>query len=75
MKMQAYDSAILTLTDMLEQFPDANTVPRALLQLFRAYDKIGYREEAQATRERLLKDFPDSSEARQVREVTVETER
>jgi outer membrane protein assembly factor BamD len=75
MKMQAWDSAILTLTDMLEQYPDANVVPRALLQLYRAYGRIGYREEAQATRERLLKDFPDSPEARQVREVTVETSR
>lgn len=61
---QAYDSAILYLNEMLKQYPEAAVVPAALLHLYRAYRRIGYEDEAVRTRERLLREFPNSSEAR-----------
>lgn len=60
----AYDSAVLYLTGLLKEYPDATVVPAALLKLHEAYRKIGYDEEAAEVRERLLREFPSSPEAR-----------
>lgn len=66
-KRRAYDSAILSFNDILENYPTTGVVPRTLLQLVRTYETLGYADEAQAHRERLLRDFPESEEASQVR--------
>ena len=67
-KRNAFDSAIQYFEDALERFPASRAAPRVLLRLYQAYREIGYDEEAQAARERLLRDFPSSDEARVVRE-------
>jgi outer membrane protein assembly factor BamD len=67
-KRRAYDSAIQYFEDLLEQFPASAAAPKSLLRLYESYREIGYAEEAQAARERLLRDFPTSEEARVVRE-------
>lgn len=65
-KRGAIDSAILYYERTLEQYPNSPAVPKALLRLYEAYNEIGYTQEAQAARDRLLREFPDSEQAREV---------
>lgn len=59
-----YDSAILYFEDVVETYPDTEAAPRALARMYEAYQEIGYEEEAQETRERLLREYPESEAAR-----------
>lgn len=70
-KRGAFDSAILSFNELLERFPQSEAAPRALLHLVRTYEELGYDDEARDTRERLLRDFPDTEQAREVRDVAV----
>jgi len=70
-RRRAYDSAIQYFDDLLEQFPTSSAAPKTLLRLYQTYTSLGYAEEAQSTRERLLRDFPDSEQARIVREISL----
>ncbi|HEY0811369.1 MAG TPA: outer membrane protein assembly factor BamD [Longimicrobiales bacterium] len=63
-KRGAYDSAIIYYEVTLRDFADTSYGPRALLRLYQTYQNIGYKEEAETARARLLKDFPNSPEAR-----------
>jgi outer membrane protein assembly factor BamD len=70
-KRRAYDSAIQYFDDLLELYPASAAAPKSLLRLYQTYTTLGYSEEAQSTRERLLRDFPDSEQARVVREISI----
>lgn len=63
-KRGAYDSAIVYYDDLLKNYPDTPSAPQALLAEMRAYEKIGYKEEAQTARARLLKQYPNSPAAK-----------
>ncbi|HUG40835.1 MAG TPA: outer membrane protein assembly factor BamD [Longimicrobiales bacterium] len=63
-RRRAYDSAIVYFDDVAEQFPGTRWAPRALKRLVDIYDTLDYDEEGQEARERLLRDYPDSPEAR-----------
>jgi outer membrane protein assembly factor BamD len=63
-KRGAFDSAIIYYEVTIRDFADTAYGPRALLRLFRTYESLGYKEEAEAAKARLLKDYPDSPEAR-----------
>jgi outer membrane protein assembly factor BamD len=63
-KRGAYDSAILYYEKVLAGYPSSPAAPKALLGLYRSYEEIGWEEEARQTRERLLRDFPESAEAK-----------
>ncbi len=63
-KRGAYDSGIVYFEATLREFPTANAAPRSLLRLFQTYSKLGYKEEAEAAKARLLKDYPKSEQAR-----------
>ncbi len=65
------DCAIIYFQELLDNYPGAEATPRALLRLYESYTKIGYAEEATQTRERLLKEYPDSKEAQQVKEASI----
>jgi outer membrane protein assembly factor BamD len=65
-RRKAYDSAIVYLEYMLETFRGSAVEPEALLKLYEAYVKLGYTDEADQTRDRLLRDYPDSPEAREL---------
>ena len=65
-KRGAIDSAIMYYERMIEQYPNAPAVPKALLRLYESYSEIGYTQEADAARERLLREFPDSEQAREL---------
>ncbi|CAN5679433.1 hypothetical protein BH23GEM10_BH23GEM10_09640 [soil metagenome] len=65
-KRNAFDSAIIYYLDVADRFPQTVWAPRALLRLVQSYGFRGYAPEAEAARERLLLDYPDSPEARQL---------
>jgi len=65
-KRGAIDSAIMYYEQMIERYPGTPVVPKALLRLYESYQRIGYTQEAEAARERLLREFPDSEQAREV---------
>jgi outer membrane protein assembly factor BamD len=63
-KRTAYDSAIIYYEFVLNNFADTSYGPRALLRLYQTYQTLRYQEEAEAAKARLLKDYPNSPEAR-----------
>jgi len=67
---EMYDSAIIYFRDVVENYPDSRVVADALKGLVEANTAIGYREEAEEARQRLLNEFPDSQAAQEVREVS-----
>lgn len=67
-KRRAYDSAIVYLEHLVENYRGAAIEPEALLTLYEAYQRLGYGDEAEQTRSRLLSDYPESSQAAKVRE-------
>jgi outer membrane protein assembly factor BamD len=70
-RRRAYDSAVLSYNEVLDTYPTSSVVPRTLLRLYQSYRQLGYDQEAADTRERLLRDFPDTEAAREVRDLRV----
>jgi len=62
-----YDSGIIYFNDVLTNFPGTEAAAEALLRLYQSYTAIGWEREAGEARERLLREFPDSEEADEVR--------
>ena len=62
----AYDSAIIYYEAAVRDYPETPVASRALYRLYETYLELGYEEEAEATKQRLLKDYPASAEARQL---------
>lgn len=62
-----YDSGIIYYNGLLSQYPRTGAAAEALLRLYESYMAIGWEAEAEEARQRLLRDFPDSEAARQVR--------
>jgi outer membrane protein assembly factor BamD len=69
-KRGAYDSSIIYYDDVVNNYPDSPSAPDALLREVEAYDKIGYKDEAQTARQRLLKNYPDSQAAKDARQTS-----
>lgn len=67
-KRRAYDSAIVYLEHFQRMYRGSTVEPEALLMLFQAYSRLGYLQEAQQVRDRLLIEYPDTPEAREVGE-------
>lgn len=70
-KSGAFDSAIIGYDRIIKEFPATPAAPRSLLRLYQAYSKLGYKEEATAAKDKLLKDYPTSDPARQLTGGTV----
>lgn len=66
-RRRAYDSAVVYFEDVVQQYADTEVAPAALGQLVETYTRIGYVEDAEEARERLLEQYPQSPEAQQVR--------
>jgi outer membrane protein assembly factor BamD len=64
LRRQAYDAAVIYFNDTANGFPDTPWAPAALARVVETYRKINYRDEAEETRQRLLRDYPQSAEAR-----------
>jgi len=65
-KRGALDPAVQVLEGLLTTYPSSSVIPDALLRLYEAYRELGYDIEANETRERLLRDYPDSAAAREL---------
>jgi outer membrane protein assembly factor BamD len=59
----ALDSAIKYFQNTVEAYPASASAPRALLRLVQIYELLQYGDEADAAKQRLLKDYPASAEA------------
>jgi TolA-binding protein len=55
---------VIYFNDTVNGWPETPWAPAALARVVEAYTRIGYREEADQARQRLLRDFPQSPEAR-----------
>jgi outer membrane protein assembly factor BamD len=62
-----YDPAIKYFQFVVDLYPETEFAPRALLGLYRSNVEIGYDDLAEEARERLLRDYPGSDEAAEVR--------
>ena len=58
------DSAIIYFEDVVANYPETTYAPKALLGIIEAYQEIGYEDEVERARNRLLNQYPDSEEAR-----------
>lgn len=67
MRRGAFDSAIVYFEDVATQYADTPVAPKALYQLVQVYEELGYEDEEEAAKQRLLQQFPDSEEAQEVR--------
>ena len=64
-RRRAYDSAIIYYEDVAEEYAGTVWAPRALERLVDIYEILEYAEERQQALDRLLRDYPDSPEARE----------
>jgi outer membrane protein assembly factor BamD len=62
-----YHSGIIFFNDLLAQYPRSEWASQALLRLFQSYAAMDWDTEAEEVRARLLREFPDSDAAREVR--------
>lgn len=70
-KRRALDSSILYYEALLRDFPRSAYAPKALLRLVQVYQRLRYREEMEAARDRLLREFPGSEEANLAQEISL----
>lgn len=59
-----YDAAVMYFQRVVADYPETAAAPKALMRMVESYDRMGYREEEEAARERLLREYPQSAEAR-----------
>lgn len=59
-----YDAGLVYFNEVLEQHPRSTVAPAALLRVVESYQRMGYREEEAAARQRLQAEYPQSAEAR-----------
>lgn len=62
-----YDSAIKYFEFVVQLYPETEWAPRALLGIYKANLEIGYDDLAEEAREELLRRYPDSAAAGEVR--------
>jgi len=62
-----YHSGIIYFNDLLGQYPRNEWASQALLRLYQSYTSLEWGAEAEDARDRLLREFPDSEAARQIR--------
>ncbi|HKJ91914.1 MAG TPA: outer membrane protein assembly factor BamD [Longimicrobiales bacterium] len=70
-RRKALDSAIVYFEAVVNKYPDSPSAPRSLLRLYQIYQKLDYQEEMASTKAQLLKDYPDSGAAKQLRATDV----
>jgi outer membrane protein assembly factor BamD len=66
-RRRAFDASVIYFQEAADNFPETPFAPAALMRLHEAYTRIGYVEEAEEVRERLLRDYPQSSEGQELR--------
>jgi outer membrane protein assembly factor BamD len=66
-RRKLYHSGIIYFNDLLSQYPRSEWAAQALLRLYQSYTSLEWGPEAEEARERLLREFPDSDAAREIR--------
>lgn len=66
-KRKIYHSGIIYFNDLLEQYPGSDWAAEALLRLYQSYSALDWDTEAQEAKDRLLREFPDSDAAAEIR--------
>lgn len=66
-RRELWDAAIKYYQFVVNLYPESEFVPGALLGIYHANMEIGYQDLAEEARERLLREFPDSEEAAEIR--------
>jgi outer membrane assembly lipoprotein YfiO len=64
LRRHAFDSSVIYFEDVLKQYPGTNSAAQALLGMVKAYDSLGYKEDADSARQRLLREYPKSQAAK-----------
>ena len=59
-----FDASVVYFNVVVDDFPETAHAPTALARMAEAYARMGYREEEAAARQRLLREYPQSPEAR-----------
>jgi outer membrane protein assembly factor BamD len=67
LRRRAFDAAAIYFQEVVDNFPETALAPSALLRLYETYTRVGYVEDATEARERLLREYPESEEARELR--------
>jgi outer membrane protein assembly factor BamD len=65
-RRKAYDASVIYFAEAANGYPGTPWAAASLLKLYQAYDAIGYDEERDAAKARLLQEYPESAEARQL---------
>lgn len=65
-RRRAFDSALIYFEDLVRLYPRTSYAPQALRRMIEIYEALEYDEEIEETRQRLLRAYPDSPEARAV---------
>jgi outer membrane protein assembly factor BamD len=63
-RRRAYDASVIYFNRAVADYPRTAVAAAALLKLVQAYGAVGYVEERDAARARLLRDYPQSPEAK-----------
>jgi outer membrane protein assembly factor BamD len=63
-----HDQAIIVYQDLVDFYPQTSWAPKGFLGLYRSYRAINWNTEAEQARARLLANYPDSPEARELRD-------
>ncbi len=64
--MKLYDSCIIYLKSLLENYPESSVTPGALYHLYVSSRRMGYPDDAKDARDRLCSEFPENEFSRQV---------
>jgi outer membrane protein assembly factor BamD len=65
-RRRAWDSSLIYYGSVADNYSGTVWAPRALLRMVEVYDRLNYEPESAAARARLLQEYPDSPEARQL---------
>lgn len=60
------DAALVYFNEVANEYPETAQAPAALLRLYETYGRMRYEQEQAEVRARLLRDYPQSAEARQL---------
>lgn len=60
LRFKAYNSAILTLRNLVTDYPRSSTAPKALLKMVEAYHKLGYVEDQRETCTYIRQQYPEA---------------
>lgn len=66
-KRKFYHSGIIYFNDLLDKYPTNRWAAEALLRLYQSYAALDWDTEAEEAKQRLLRDFPDSDAAAEIR--------